>query len=262
MNMDRRVFLKLAGMAAASTLAGQWALQALAADKAELVGPHDALPGKPGTKRWAMVIDLRKCGSNAGCDSCIAACHLTHNVPEMDNPKHEMKWIWTEDYEDAFHTQKSHYTEKAMEGKKVLMLCNHCDSPPCVRVCPTKATFKRNSDGIVMMDWHRCIGCRYCMVACPYGSRSFNFVEPRPHLKEITREFPTRARGVVEKCTFCEERIDEGRLPSCVEACSYGAMFFGDLNDEKSQVRELLRGSHSIRRKPELGTEPQVYYLV
>ncbi len=262
MTIDRRHFLKLAGLAAASSLAGQWARQALAAGEAELLGPHETLAAEPGVKRWGMVIDLRKCDANGGCDSCIAACHLTHNVPQIDNPEHELKWIWTEPYEAAFHSQKSPYTEDTMTGRQVLMLCNHCANPPCVRVCPTQATFRRESDGIVMMDWHRCIGCRYCMVACPYGSRSFNFIEPRDYVKEPTREFPTRTRGVVEKCTFCEERIDKGGLPACVQACTKGAMFFGDLNDPKSPVRELLRQNHSIRRKPELGTEPQVYYLV
>jgi molybdopterin-containing oxidoreductase family iron-sulfur binding subunit len=143
----------------------------------------------------------------------------------------------------------------------VLVFCNHCDNPPCVRVCPTKATWKRE-DGIVMMDWHRCIGCRYCVAGCPYGSRSFNWVEPRPHIKSLNPEFPTRTKGVVEKCTFCEERLAKGQGPACVSACREKAMVFGNLNDPASEVRELLRVRYSIRRKPQLGTQPEVYYLV
>jgi molybdopterin-containing oxidoreductase family iron-sulfur binding subunit len=148
-----------------------------------------------------------------------------------------------------------------MQHEEVLVFCNHCHNPPCTRVCPTQATWKRE-DGIVMMDWHRCIGCRYCIVACPYGSRSFNWRDPRPSIKEIQAEFPTRSRGVVEKCTFCDERLATGRLPACVEACKNRCLLFGDLEDADSPVREILRTRHAIRRKPGLGTQPEVYYLV
>jgi molybdopterin-containing oxidoreductase family iron-sulfur binding subunit len=113
-----------------------------------------------------------------------------------------------------------------------------------------------------MMDWHRCIGCRYCVAACPYGSRSFNWVDPRPRIKELNPDFPTRTKGVVEKCTFCEERLAKGQQPVCVEACKDKALVFGNLNDPKSEIRELLRTRHTIRRKPELGTQPELYYLV
>jgi molybdopterin-containing oxidoreductase family iron-sulfur binding subunit len=131
-----------------------------------------------------------------------------------------------------------------------------------VKVCPTQATWKRESDGIVMMDWHRCIGCRYCVAACPYGSRSFNWRDPRPHIGEINEDFPTRSRGVVEKCTFCEERLARGEMPACVESCKERALTFGDLEDPESEVRAILGSSYSIRRKPGLGTRPEVYYLV
>jgi molybdopterin-containing oxidoreductase family iron-sulfur binding subunit len=113
-----------------------------------------------------------------------------------------------------------------------------------------------------MMDWHRCIGCRYCIAACPYGSRSFNWVDPRPYLNELNPDFPTRTKGVVEKCDLCEERLADGELPACVEACPAGALHFGDLGDPASSVRKLLEERFAIRRKPGLGTEPQVYYLV
>jgi molybdopterin-containing oxidoreductase family iron-sulfur binding subunit len=113
-----------------------------------------------------------------------------------------------------------------------------------------------------MMDWHRCIGCRYCVAACPYGSRSFNWGDPRPYIRELNPDFPTRTKGVVEKCTFCEERLAKGQMPACVEACKAKAMVFGDLNDPQSEVRKLLGSRYALRRKPELGTKPEVYYLV
>ena len=115
-----------------------------------------------------------------------------------------------------------------------------------------------------MMDQHRCIGCRYCVVACPYGSRSFNWKDPRsaPNLAELKNTYPTRMRGVVEKCTFCDERLARGEQPACVEACSEKCLIFGDLEDAHSEVREILEKRHSIRRKPSLGTQPEVYYLV
>ena len=141
-----------------------------------------------------------------------------------------------------------------------IVMCNHCQDPPCVRVCPTKATFQRD-DGIVLMDFHRCIGCRFCMAACPYGSRSFNFQDPRPFIKRENPDFPTRTKGVVEKCNFCAERLAVGKLPYCSEA-SGGAMIFGDVDDAGSDIRKVLRSRYSIRRKPNLGTGPQIYYLV
>jgi molybdopterin-containing oxidoreductase family iron-sulfur binding subunit len=130
-----------------------------------------------------------------------------------------------------------------------------------VRACPTKATFKRESDGIVMMDFHRCIGCRFCMAACPFGARSFNYRDPRPFIKETNKLFPTRMKGVVEKCNFCNERLAEGKLPACVEA-SKGKLAFGDLFDEGSEVRKLIQTNFTLRRKVNLGTEPAVYYIV
>jgi molybdopterin-containing oxidoreductase family iron-sulfur binding subunit len=118
-----------------------------------------------------------------------------------------------------------------------------------------------------MMDMHRCIGCRYCIAACPYGARSFNWSDPRAHLATIRPEYPTRTKGVVEKCTFCEERLREGREPACVEAAQAvpggeGALVFGNLSDPDSEVSRLLRTRYSIRRRPGLGTGPNVFYLV
>ena len=142
-----------------------------------------------------------------------------------------------------FPGQLDEFRGAELARRPVPALCNHCANPPCTRVCPTGATFKR-ADGIVVMDPHRCIGCRFCMAACPYGSRSFNWEDPRPHLKKINPEYPTRTKGVVEKCTFCDERLAKGRAPACVEACTQGAMAFGDLQDETSPVVKLLRENY------------------
>ena len=101
-----------------------------------------------------------------------------------------------------------------------------------------------------------------CIRDSPYGSRSFNWLDPRPHIKELNPDFPTRSKGVVEKCNFCEERLAKGQQPACVEACKEKALVFGNLNDPKSAVRELVRTRHTIRRKPELGTHPEIYYIV
>jgi molybdopterin-containing oxidoreductase family iron-sulfur binding subunit len=272
MSIDRRKFIKLTGLTALSVASGT-AARALgqdtadtahaAADSAMTESAATLTPQSPlVAHRWAMVIDVRKCMAAENCSDCSKACHHVHNVPDFGNPKDEIKWIWKEHFEHAFHEQEHEHLEEALKHAPVPVLCNHCDNPPCVRVCPTQSTWKRESDGIVMMDWHRCIGCRYCVVACPYGSRSFNWRDPRPHIDEIQEDFPTRTRGVVEKCTFCEERLARGQMPACVEACKEKALVFGDLEDPDSEVRTLLRERFSIRRKPSLGTQPEIYYLV
>jgi molybdopterin-containing oxidoreductase family iron-sulfur binding subunit len=181
-------------------------------------------------------------------------------VPDVPVEHQEVKWIWKEPREHVFPFQdRDGYGPEPGPGLPVL--CNQCADPPCVPVCPTQATWKRD-DGIVMMDYHRCIGCRFCMAACPYGSRSFNFVDPRPHIAPGNPVYPTRTQGVVEKCNFCEERLAVGQLPACVEACTAGALTFGDLNDESSPVRKLLRERLAVQRRAELGTGPSVFYLV
>jgi len=182
-------------------------------------------------------------------------------VPRFGNPKDEIKWIWTVPYGRAFPEYKHEFAEKTLEDRPVTVLCNQCDNPPCIKYCPTRATWRRE-DGIVMMDFHRCIGCRYCMAGCPYGSRSFNWKDPRPFIKKINFEFPTRTKGVVEKCNFCQERLVQGLLPACVEACKEKALVFGNLNDPDSEVRRILRSRHTIQRHSELGTKPKVFYVV
>ncbi len=258
MGGSRRDFLKTAG--ASLALLGGLSAESLAAplSEGELFRPGEPL--KEGNVRWAMVVDLKKC---AGKDlsKLFEACHKIHNVPDMEREKDKIKWIWSEPFGHAFPNQEHEYVARPYQEKTVPVMCNHCERPPCVRVCPTQATFKRE-DGIVMMDMHRCIGCRYCIVACPYGSRSFNWRNPRPYIKEINPEFPTRTKGVVEKCNFCAERIARGKEPACVEACTDGALVFDDINDPNSKVRQLLETRYSIRRKPVLGTMPHVFYLV
>lgn len=257
MKSNRRGFLKLAGLSAAG-VAGSAALSSKASEQAE----HE--PPETTGKRLAMVIDLRKFAKDdALYEAVVEACHRAHSVPDFgDDPKNEVKWIWTEPFETAFHSEEFHFVREDLKGKPTLLLCNHCDNPPCTRVCPTQATWRRESDGIVMMDWHRCIGCRYCVVACPYGSRSFNWMDPRRVLDDPTIDYPTRMRGVVEKCTFCEERLARGLQPACVEACTNDEIVFGDINDPHSKVREILTERMAIRRRPGLGTQPEVYYII
>ncbi len=264
MDSTRRRFLKIAGLSVLG-LGVKPAIDAVAQNgQPEFIRNPEALNGK----RWGMVVDTKKClKAKDGCKLCVDACHIVHNVPQMENPKHEVKWIWQTPFDHAFPDNENEfmreYVKENMKGLPFIVLCNHCDNPPCVRVCPTKATFRR-PDGIVMMDYHRCIGCRYCMAACPYGARSLNWRDPRPFIKtELNREYPTRTRGVVEKCTFCDERLSKGLMPACVDACKeYKALVFGDLSDPKSEVSELLRKNPSIRRKPQLGTQPSVYYIL
>jgi Fe-S-cluster-containing dehydrogenase component len=266
---SRRTFLKLAG-ATILTGVGAPVVKALANEPAV----------DQGGSRMAMVVNLKQCMRQQGCTDCLTACHHAHNVPMLSNPEfkltpqevqmREIKWIWKETFKRTFPTEETPYMREDLaqlaekNENNILVLCNHCDNPPCVRVCPTQATWKRKSDGLVMMDMHRCIGCRYCVVACPYGSRSFNWRDPRQFLdeKQLNPNYPTRSKGVVEKCNFCEERIVDGLQPACVTACKYRALTFGDLKDPNSDVRRVLRTQFTIRRKPGLGTNPQVYYVV
>ena len=256
----RREFLKIAGVTAAGLLLPSWA-----PPTAATAGTEGALAaGAPGVlrqpltaKRWAMAVDAAKC--RPGCRDCIDACHTVHNVPDFRNLKDDVHWIALEKVEHIFPAEAHPRLPEAIRTLPLPVLCNHCENPPCVRVCPTKATFKRG-DGIVMMDYHRCIGCRFCMAACPYGSRSMNYRDPRPFIARLNPDFPTRTQGVVEKCNFCEERLARGILPACVMACREKALAFGDLEEKGSEIRRVLGSGFSVRRRSELGTGPQVYY--
>ncbi len=258
MKNSRRQFIKVASL----SFLGLATSSALPKDlfAAPSIGTYQEGHKELKGKHWGMVIDTRKFVTPADFKAVTSACHNYHNVPNIQS-KQDVKWLWTDGYRETFTDQMDNYPSTAVLTRKYLMLCNHCEHPACVRVCPTQATFRRE-DGIVVMDYHRCIGCRYCMAGCPFGARSFNFMDPRPHIAEINPEFPTRMRGVVEKCTFCSERLAEGKLPLCVEAAPKGGMTFGDLADPASDVRKLLAENFTIRRKPTLGTEPSVYYIL
>lgn len=265
MKKDRRDFLKLAGVTAAAGMGGTTAVQSLLGGEAEASGlkRHGASKDKKDGKRLGLAIDIRKFAENQGlAERCIQRCHEFHNVPDIGNPKDEIKWLWTDLYEHVFVKDTHHRQSEFLHGFPVLNLCNHCDNPPCVRACPTKATFKK-ADGVVAMDYHRCIGCRFCMAACPYGARSFNWREPRHHIREINPDYPARTIGVVEKCNFCTVRLAEGKLPLCVEeAAPYQAMYFGDLNDPNSEISRVLQEKFTMQRRSSLGTYPSVFYII
>jgi len=201
-----------------------------------------------------MVLDLAKCD---GCRDCTKACNKMHYVPPMQE--------WIKVYEVADNPAAGEYYMPRP--------CMHCDNPPCVRACPVGATFKR-TDGIVMQDNDRCIGCRECIAQCPYSARSFNWAEP-PHspeekLAEYSMEqmYPHR-KGTIEKCGFCPHMLRAGKLPVCASACTMGAVYFGDeLEDavtnskgETLQLSKIVKRGAGYRLMEELGTEPRVYYL-
>ncbi len=263
MNTSRRSFLKVAGLSAFALSSGMAGLAGTAGAARAQIAPGRYEKGEHAltAKRWAMVIDTRLFRGPEDYEPLIEACHKVHNVPHIPGNQ-DIKWFWLDKYEHVFpDDMNAHINDKTRQASYPL-LCNHCTNPPCVRVCPTQATY-RMEDGIVAMDYHRCIGCRFCMAGCPYGARSFNFVDPRKYLSNPVPNpaFPTRMIGVVEKCTFCAERLAAGQMPACVEAAG-GKILFGDLEDPNSTVRQALAANYSIRRKPNLGTQPGVYYLI
>ena len=155
-------------------------------------------------RKWGMVIDLSKCQSD--CTACLDACRHENNVAFHNDKRWDIHWIRKVNI-------RKHDTEDH-EEKSVLMLCNHCENPPCAQVCPVQATYKR-ADGIVVVDHHRCIGCRYCMVACPYNARFFNYKENE---EWPNTDFPKRSHGVAESCSFCAHRLDQGKQPKAKES--------------------------------------------
>ena len=282
MDKQRRKFLKIAGATAlagigapaivkltaspalASSAAGTTAESHGAPADAHQAAGHGAEVVATQRVRLGLVIDMRKLyGHPELLDKATAACIKAHNIPQIDSKKSEIKWIWKTPFANAFIDQTTYHSSKITQENDFLVLCNHCDQPPCVRVCPTKATYVQKKNGIVEMDYHRCIGCRFCMMGCPYGARSFNWFDPRPYIKEINPDFPTRMRGVVEKCNFCADRLALGKEPACVEAVKeVGAIVFGDLNDPNSEIRQILDKEHTIQRQAVLGTKPSVFYIV
>lgn len=195
--------------------------------------------------RWGMLVDTGKC--KPGCTACVDACNTEHGVGVGARPATDAQWIRKLEVTDP----------RSGETRSLPMMCQHCADPPCVDVCPTGASFKR-ADGIVLVDKHSCIGCRYCMLACPYKARSFVH-EPVHNQKP----WAPRGKGTVESCTFCVHRIDDGRAPACVEACAAkaeGALTFGDLNDPDSDISRALAETQSRRIRADLGLDPGVRY--
>jgi len=265
MDSSRRRVLQLLGLSSL-VLTATPVINAFAKEAEQTEEPKPVIkPDKKAltAKQWAMVIDTRKFKSAADVEPLAEVCDTIHNVPHLQNKRHEIKWIWETHYHNAFPGEAGRFLSEEVEHRPFIVLCNHCENPPCVRACPTKATFVVEKNGIVAMDFHRCIGCRFCMAACPYGARSFNWQDPRPFIKNYNPDFPTRMRGVVEKCNFCGERLALGLEPACVEVCKgTGAMVFGDLNDPDSEIRKVLDKEFTIQRKPSAGTMPSVFYIV
>lgn len=226
--------------------------------------------GKPVEKRhWGMVIDTKKC---IGCSSCVVACKAENVTPGGVS------------YIVVFDEEIGKYPNV---GRKFLAKpCMQCENPSCVPVCPVKATYKR-PDGVVVIDYKKCIGCRYCINACPYGSRSFDFgdyyTEGTPQLMDYEKReffeyegtaigetwkrertkspFKNSPIGNARKCTFCLHKVNRGMLPACVVTCLGRSLHFGDLNDPDSLVNKLISRGSVSRLKEELGNEPSVYYL-
>jgi len=207
-------------------------------------------------RRMGMVIDLIRCKNE--CTACLDACRKENNVAYHGEKDWDLHLIRRVDV--ARKVSVEHEEERR---RKVLLMCFHCENPPCAQVCPVQATYKRE-DGIVIVDAHRCIGCRYCMIACPYQSRFFNYKHNPKDWDELNKERPTRSHGVTESCTMCAHRIDIGKEPACVEACNKvgaHAMHCGDLNDADSEVSKLVAAGGAMRLREDLGTEPKVFYL-
>jgi molybdopterin-containing oxidoreductase family iron-sulfur binding subunit len=203
-----------------------------------------ATPGASAKVRWGLLIDTTKCAS--GCTDCVSACNTENGLDPRPTPT-SAQWIRKVDIKDI----------RTGRTASLPVMCQHCAEPPCVDVCPTGASFKR-ADGIVLVDRHLCIGCRYCMMACPYKARSFVH-EP------LTDQKPDVPRGVgcVESCTLCVHRVDRGARPACVEACEragHGAMVFGDLNDPSSEIARRVREVASRTLRADLGLAPGVRY--
>jgi len=197
--------------------------------------------------RWGILINVNNCSS--GCTDCVDACQQENGWgsgstdEQLSRPEQKAQWI-----------RKVRISNPETGYVRTLpMMCQHCEFPPCTDVCPTGASFKR-ADGIVLVDKHICIGCRYCMMACPYKARSFIH-------ETLTdqRSYAPRGRGTVESCTLCVHRVDDDQDPACVEACS-DAMIFGDLNDPNSRISRELERHGGMKIRADLGLNPGVRY--
>jgi molybdopterin-containing oxidoreductase family iron-sulfur binding subunit len=237
-DQSRRAFLAQGAAAAGLAVAPGVMLYGIA----EARSPDEPVSSET---RWGMLIDTSKCAS--GCDACVQACAEENGLTGHGRPETDAQWIRKVELRNK-ETGKVH---------SLPMLCQHCANPPCVDVCPTGASFRR-ADGIVLVDKHICIGCRYCMMACPYKARSFVH-------EDLTDQKPyaPRGKGTVESCTFCVHRTDEGRRPACVEACAaedHNAMLFGDLKDPNSEIAKRLATYASTEVRADLGLNTGVRY--
>jgi len=212
---------------------------------------HEIGHAKPADKavssdvRWGMLIDTGKCAE--GCNDCVTACNDEHGLTGFDRPATDAQWIRKVSLKDT----QTGYTQT------LPLLCQHCEKPPCVDVCPTGASFKR-ADGIVLVDKHICIGCRYCMMACPYKARSFIH-----ETLQDQKPYTPRGKGTVESCTFCVHRVDNDETPACVEACTaenHNAMVFGDMNDPNSEISQQLKQHNSRQIRADLQLNTGVRY--
>ncbi len=259
--VSRRDLLKIGGLTAAAAVVTQVVITGpLSADAVQGIGPAthtDNGHGGSSDYEWHMAIDLDRC---IGCNYCVKTCQAVNDVPDD-----EMQWNIV-------------FPERTELGVDFYMNrpCQHCQEAPCTRVCPVGATWVRD-DGLVVMDYDRCIGCRYCQVACPYDVRRFNWrVSDEPNSntpKWGTPEVERRPRGVVEKCTFCIHRIDRGlaqgvmpgidpaATPACVAVCPVGARVFGNIKDPQSPVSQYLAEHDTFRLRDEWGTQPKVHYV-
>ncbi len=260
--LNRRKFLKLIGAGGVYFIASRLSLGGPLATylKVEEHGISD----NSGI-RYGMIIDAGAC---IGCRQCTYGCKEENNIPNAPIP---MNWIETFEMDEkesitALHSvpqseSKTKYTESPIHGKWYLSVnCLHCEDPPCVKVCPVGATFKAE-DGIVEVNYDMCIGCRQCMVGCPYNARSFNWGKPEIQEELSNPDVPIRVSGVVEKCTFCKHRTREHRPPRCVEVCPVGARHFGDFNDPDSKVSKLLNSHITNALLPEMSTKPNLLYI-
>ena len=214
---------------------------------------------------FGYALDLSRC---IGCRRCVYACVKENN----QSREPQIHWIQVLQMEKEkgvdFEGSDVHYNpEKVPEEGYfyVPVQCQQCKNPPCTKVCPVKATWSE-PDGVVVVDYDWCIGCRYCMAACPYGARHFNWGKPYVPEKEMNTNMHylgnrPRMKGVVEKCTFCIQRVREGRYPACVEVCPVGARKFGNLLDPESEIRYILENKRVLVLKQELNTQPKFYYF-
>lgn len=241
--LTRRDILKSGAAVATVTLAEGVTLMAFGGSPAEAAGADAG-------KRWGLLIDASKCDAN--CSDCVTACKVENGWGSAAenaglDPEQSVQWI-------RKVTLKDKNTGRTASAP---VMCQHCESPPCVDVCPTGASMKR-ADGIVLVDKHICIGCRYCMMACPLKARSFVH-EP---LTDQNTNAP-RGQGTVESCNLCAPRIDRGRIPACVEACEnagHSAILFGDLKDPESAISKALRDYPSTELRADLGLGQGVRY--